>query len=120
MNPVNMFIVEHIDVYLGVWAEENTKSNTNVPPEKQAIAAKARKPFLKTLMDRAAKNELRWCATQFPTAAAAQDAEMSLHEYEDFVFRGAAAPARPGGGVEGGLGKTARLVDYLNRKRKSA
>ena len=37
-------------------------------------------------MNRAAEGKLKWVGTQYPTQAAAQDAEMSLEEYEDFVF----------------------------------
>ena len=37
-------------------------------------------------LGRAASEELRWCGTQYPTQAEAQDADMSLSEYEDFVF----------------------------------
>ena len=38
------------------------------------------------MMKRAAAGEYRWCLTQFPTNADAQEANMSLSEYEDFVF----------------------------------
>src|SRR5690349_16471255 len=34
VSPIAQFMVEHIDVYIGIWADENTKSHTNVPPEK--------------------------------------------------------------------------------------
>jgi aminopeptidase len=37
-------------------------------------------------MRRAGAGSLRWVATQFPCQASAQDAEMSLSEYEEFVF----------------------------------
>jgi len=37
-------------------------------------------------MERQATGELRWTLTQYPTHASAQDAEMSLSEYEDFVY----------------------------------
>jgi aminopeptidase len=47
----------------------------------------ARRPYLKTFMERSATKSLRWVGTQFPTNAAAQDAEMSLSQYEDFVYR---------------------------------
>ena len=30
---------------------------------------------------------LRWCGTQYPTHADAQEAGMSLEEYQDFVYR---------------------------------
>jgi aminopeptidase len=46
---------------------------------------------MKTYMQRAASGELRWVVTLFPTHAYAQDAEMSLSEYEDFVY-GACMP----------------------------
>jgi aminopeptidase len=39
-----------------------------------------------TFMRRQATGELRWSITLFPTEAYAQDAEMSLREYEDFVY----------------------------------
>ena len=29
---------------------------------------------------------LRWCGTMFPTQAEAQEASMSLSDYEDFVY----------------------------------
>src|SRR4029450_1380874 len=35
---------------------------------------------------RAPAGELRWVLSAYPTEAAAQDASMSLPEYEDFVF----------------------------------
>ena len=85
-SPVNQFVVEKMDVNFGIWADENTKSLTNVDPRKQSLSSQARKPFLKRFLDRAAKGELRWVGTQFPTTGSAQDAEMSLREYEDFVF----------------------------------
>ena len=36
-------------------------------------------------MQRSAEGKMRWVATLFPTEAFAQDAEMSLEAYEDFV-----------------------------------
>jgi aminopeptidase len=37
-------------------------------------------------MERTAAGELRWVVTLYPTQAAAQDAHMSLRDFEDFVF----------------------------------
>jgi aminopeptidase len=37
-------------------------------------------------MKRAAEGALKWVGTQYPSAACAQDAEMSESEYEDIVF----------------------------------
>ena len=48
---------------------------------------------MKTFMQRSAAGELRWTSTLFPTSAYAQDADMSLSDYEDFVY-GACLPDR--------------------------
>jgi len=87
-SPIQQYSVEQIDVSLGLWGSENTKSLTNVNPRKQALSSQARKPYLKRFLERAALGELRWVGTQFPTSSAAQDAEMSLREYTHFVLRG--------------------------------
>ena len=87
VSPLARQEVRTIDVSIGLWAETNTKSLSNVDPKKQAMAGAARKPLWKVFMKRAAEGDLRWCGTLYPTQASAQDAEMSLEEYEDFVFR---------------------------------
>ena len=86
VSPVDAFTVEKMDVYFGLWADENTKSQSTVDPKKQALYSQGRKPFLNRLLERAGKGELRWVGTQYPTNGSAQDAEMSLFEYEKFVF----------------------------------
>ncbi|MCE7908504.1 MAG: hypothetical protein DYH02_09095 [Candidatus Omnitrophica bacterium COP1] len=45
------------------------------------------KPLRDILHHRMSDGSLRWCLTLFPTEAYAQDAEMSLTEFEDFVYR---------------------------------
>ena len=86
VSPFAKFKVAHIDAQIGFWADENTKSLTNVDPKRLATAAAARKPIFKTFMSRSAAGKLRWVGTQWPCQASAQDAEMSLEEYENFVF----------------------------------
>ncbi len=44
------------------------------------------RPIFKVMMDRSATGELRWCYTEYPTYASAQEADMSLADYQDFVF----------------------------------
>lgn len=86
VSPLLKHEVETIDVSIGLWAETNTKSLSRVDPQRQGKASAARKPIFKVFMERAAKKDLRWCGTLFPTQANAQDAEMSLRQYENFVF----------------------------------
>ena len=119
VSPLQQQMVEAIDVYLGVWADENTKSRSNVAADKQALASQARKPFMKRLLERAAKKELRWTGTQYPTAGAAQDAEMSLYEYADFVFRaGLLHLPDPVGAWRAISEKQQRLADHLDKKKE--
>ncbi len=89
MSPVDKFEIEHIDARLAILAPENTKSLTNADPKKQALSSRAHQEIHEIFLERAAKKQLRWCLTQYPTNAAAQDAEMSLDEYEDFIFKAA-------------------------------
>ena len=86
VSPLTQHEYEQIDVSIGIWAETNTKGLSRVDPGKQSLASAARKPIMKIFMERAAKRELRWTGTLFPTTASAQDAERSLRQYEDFVF----------------------------------
>ena len=46
----------------------------------------ARKPLNSIFFSRRGAGKLHWVGTQYPTQACAQDAEMSLQEYADFVF----------------------------------
>ncbi len=86
ISPINVKEYETVDCSIGIWAEENTRALTNIDPKKMGLSQTARKPLMETFMKRAAEGKLKWSGTQFPCQAAAQDAEMSLYEYEDFVF----------------------------------
>ncbi|HEY33267.1 MAG TPA: aminopeptidase [Dehalococcoidia bacterium] len=84
-------IMETYDVRIAIGAEENTKALSSVEPTKMVLRSQARTELMQTLLRRSAAGELRWVVTMFPTNACAQDAEMSLSEYEDFVY-GACLP----------------------------
>ena len=78
--------VEAIDASINIWTEVNTKQLSNVDPSKQSMRAKARQPIMKRFMERTASGEFNWALGLYPTQSFAQDAEMSLREYEDFVY----------------------------------
>ena len=85
---------EEIDASITIWTDANTKCLTNVDPANQARRAQAMHPISNRLFERMASKELRWVGTAHPTNAAAQTAEMSLREYENFVY-GACLVAEP-------------------------
>src|SRR6266571_5421054 len=77
---------EECETLLRVLAEENSKSLNNVDPKRTALAQQASGDLTRTLMRRTAEGSLRWTLTVFPTHAYAQDAGMSLSDFEDFVY----------------------------------
>lgn len=86
ISPIRKFIVEQFDAQLVIGAEYNTRALTGTDPAKMARFQKASAALMKTYMDRTARNEFRWCYTEFPTQASAQEADLSLMDYEDFVY----------------------------------
>lgn len=86
ITPIDKFLFETVDVRIALWAETNTRSLSSVDPAKSSLRVQARRPLMETSMRRFNEGSLRWCGTLFPTQASAQDAEMSLRQYEQFVY----------------------------------
>jgi len=86
LNPAELEDIEQADVWLVVDAPANTKALTSVDPERQGRVQRARRGWRERYLERALAGDLRWVLTGYPTNGAAQDAEMSLAEYEDFIF----------------------------------
>ncbi|RMH68934.1 MAG: aminopeptidase [Gemmatimonadetes bacterium] len=78
---------ETIDVALSLMGSENPRIFTHVNPERQKRATQAQSELMNTLFNRLARGEMRWCGTLFPTRGNAQEASMSLADYEDFVYQ---------------------------------
>ncbi|MDW7674444.1 MAG: aminopeptidase, partial [Bacillota bacterium] len=79
-------VVDNADVYLTAWGTKNTRSNSNIDSMKLQMQTRANSQTRKEFSRKMGTGEIRWCGTQFPTHADAQEAGMSLHEYEDFVY----------------------------------
>jgi aminopeptidase len=78
---------DRLDASLSVWAGWNSKELSGVDPKKMAASQAARKGLFERYLKRIGTGSLKWCGTLFPNNSSAQDAEMSLSEYEDFVYR---------------------------------
>lgn len=85
-NMLLKYGLEKADVWLTAWGSKNTKANSNVPSERIKLAVKGASSWRKVYSDKMGDGSLRWCGTQYPTYADAQEASMSLSEYEDFVY----------------------------------
>ncbi len=86
LEPSRMDFVESVDVNIGLWSETNTRSSSRVDSSRVAALRQARRPYMKRFLERVAEGKLRWVGTLVPTQSSAQDAEMSLAQYERFVF----------------------------------
>jgi len=64
----------------------NTRATTNLDPIKAQRRGKATSTITESQMRRGAEGVFKWVTTLYPTDAYAQDAGMSLKDYEDFVF----------------------------------
>jgi aminopeptidase len=118
-NPIEMRGVETADVSIHILAPENTRALTGIDPSRQALQSKARQPRMKLFLKRAAEKSLRWVATQFPCQASAQEADMSLAAYEDFVFEAGLLHQSDPLNVWRSLSeRQQRLVDYLQGVRE--
>jgi len=80
---------KNFDAMINIWADVNTKCLTNVPPEKLAKRQMANKPLREILQERERNGKYKWVLTGYPTDARAQDAGMSLYEYENFIYKAA-------------------------------
>ena len=78
--------IEYYDAVLTIWAQRNTRSLSGADPARMALRNGSRAPLFKRSIERIASGEARWCGTLFPTHSSAQDAGMSLSDYEDFVY----------------------------------
>ena len=86
VSPFVEFLVRNIDVSIGVWCQPNPKGLSNIHPAKIRKHAASRKELREIFNKRAAEGKLKWTGLPYPITAQAQEAAMSLAEYEDFVY----------------------------------
>jgi aminopeptidase len=86
INPVNKMITEKFDARMVVQADTNTRALAGIDSKKVARVRKAGAPMFKTMLRRIEKKQFAWCMTVYPTNAMAQEANMSLNDYREFVF----------------------------------
>ena len=86
INPVEDFRARIADVSIFIRAPENTRALNRIDPQKQQLYSRARNELTKIRFERAASGDQRWVLTNYPCEAYAQDADMSVRDFEDFVF----------------------------------
>jgi aminopeptidase len=84
--PIEPVLNDQIDVSIRIAATSNTRALTGIDPGRPRLFQNARRDMRTAYMRRAAEGKLRWVLTQYPCPAYAQEADMSLREYQDFVY----------------------------------
>jgi aminopeptidase len=79
--PVIRSIYEGAAAVINIMAPHNTRALAGVDPSKQQALSKRDKALQDLVLERD-----RWALTLFPTQALAQESEMGLEDYEEFVF----------------------------------
>ena len=79
--PLELAEAQAADAFLTITAPTNTRALAAVDPARITRAGRARAAIQE------ARLGSRWCGTLWPTAAAAQQAGMSEHDYASFVTR---------------------------------
>lgn len=77
---------EQFEGRIRVHSSTNPRSASNVDPSKSQQYHKALSVITENQFRRGAEGTFKWVTTLYPTEGYAQDASMSLKEYEDFVF----------------------------------
>ena len=86
VSPMQELAFNKADVLISLMGTENTRNLTHVDPKVMGKSQAARRDLFVNFMKRSAAGEVRWTGSMYPSNAHAQEADMSLSEYEDFVF----------------------------------
>jgi len=87
VSPLRKLEYETIDALCAIIAPINTSSLAGVAAEKQTRMQQASRIVRQSLFARTSAGTARWNLTLYPTPAAAQNAKMSLVDYEEFLLR---------------------------------
>ena len=84
--PFAKLAADEFECRIRFYSETNTRSQTNSDSAKAKQRQKALSQVQQVVMRRGANGSMRWLSTGFPTIAYAMEADMSLSDYEDFVY----------------------------------
>ena len=77
---------EQFESRIKIASLSNTRGLTSVEPSRQKKRQAALLPILEAQLRRGADESFKWVSTLYPTEGYAMEAEMSLKQFEDFVF----------------------------------
>jgi len=87
VSPFESHRLATCDVLIVLGYQNNTKFVGNIDPRRIAMNQAARRGLLAMSLKRKAAGQTRYVLTEIPSHAAAQDAQMSLTQHADWVYR---------------------------------
>jgi aminopeptidase len=119
VSPLYVQAIENAQGLIYILANQNTRHLSSIPPEKQRIQAVAMHEKSLKGFARQQTGEFRFSGTQYPCQAFAQEASMSLTEFEDFAYSAAYANRDDPIGEWSKLhDRQQHLVDWLAGKKE--
>ncbi|MFI5272224.1 MAG: aminopeptidase [Ktedonobacterales bacterium] len=86
LDPSARLLAEQINCRLNISSELNTRYLTGVAPARQKLYSRAQRQLGQIHSQRSGAGAVKWCGTLYPTTGYAQEADMSLAEFEEFVY----------------------------------
>jgi aminopeptidase len=80
--PLQRKIWNEVDAFIAIYGPENMREGSELSDERQAAV----RQMLAPMRERTMAMEAPWVVAEYPVNAAAQDAGMTLGEYEEFIF----------------------------------
>ena len=80
--PLQLHMWENCDAFISISAPENVREGSDLSDERRKLLQKRIEPLRRRQM----AMEVPWVICEYPTNAAAQEAGMTLAEYEEFVY----------------------------------
>jgi len=116
ISPLQKEAMEKYDAFLAIRAPFNLKETQSVDSEQLKKRSNALSGINQTYFTRTADRSLKRSLCQYPTQASAQEAGMSLEEYQQFVFNACNLFADdPEGEWLKVRASQQKVVDYLNK-----
>jgi len=110
---------EDFDVRIFIQSQFNTRGISHIDPERIKIRQQAYKDISATYFERMSTGSLRRVSTLFPTQAYADDAGMSLEDFEEYVYGATFSDSEdPEGEWKRIQSEQQYLVEWLNGKKE--
>ncbi len=85
-SPASQVLAERVNARLSIASRTNTRIFSNIDPARSAIRRRAGQQAARVFHEREQASTFRWSSTLYPTVGYAQDANMSLRDFEEYVF----------------------------------